>query len=412
MHAHSPPERTAVAAPLTLPERPSIAVLPFANMSGDVEQEYFADGICEDILTALSRLRWLFVIARNSSFVYKGRAVDVTAVARELGVRYVLEGSVRKSATRLRVTAQLIDGESGGHLWAERYDRELADIFDVQDEITTSVVGAIAPQVLVAEGMRALKRPNSLAAWDMLMRALARCRRMTRADTLAALDLLEATIASHPEFAHAWSMLAITCLRAWNMGWAPPAPMRSRALEAARKAALLDAEDAWAQLSLAIIASAHNQPEEAGAAFRSALTLDPNFAAAEGFFGYALVMAGRRAEGLAHIQRALRLSPHDPDNAIFLAVLGLERYLAGEYLEALQWTRQAVRLAPEYTAGLRIHCAALAQGGALDEARAALARIRELQPDLTAATLAQYTAYTRPADFEHVLAGLRKAGLD
>ena len=213
------PARDSRAA-LPLPDRPAIAVLPFANMSGEPEQEYFSDGISEDIITALSKLRWFFVIARNSSFIYKGKAVHMKQIAEELGVRYVVEGSVRKGGDRVRITAQLNDVTTGSHIWAERYDRELADVFAVQDEITESIVAAIEPQLYAAENFRAQRKPpDSMDAWDLVMRALSHYWRVTRQDNVVAQALLEKAIAIDPDYGQALGLLATSYMFTAHMGW-------------------------------------------------------------------------------------------------------------------------------------------------------------------------------------------------
>ena len=242
----------APQAALPLPDRPAIAVLPFTNMSGDREQDYFSDGISEDIITALSKLRWFFVVARNSSFVYKGRAVHMAEVARELGVRYVLEGSVRRSGDRLRISAQLNDVSTGSHLWAERYDRELADVFAVQDEITEAIVAAIEPQLYTAESFRAQQKPpGSLDAWDLVMRALSHYWRITHEDNAAAQGLLEQATAIDPAYGKALGLLATSHIFGAHMGWADMAMTVPVAERAALAAVEADREDAWAHHGLA-----------------------------------------------------------------------------------------------------------------------------------------------------------------
>jgi TolB-like protein len=236
---------------LPLPDRPSIAVLPFDNMSGDPDQDYFADGISEDLITGLSRIRWLFVIARNSTFVYKGRAVDVRQVASKLGVRYVLEGSVRRAGQRLRVSAQLIDAVTGGHHWAEQYDRELGDIFAIQDEITRSVVGAIQPRLLAAEGVRAFSRsPGDLGAWELVARAQTHVWRLNRSDHEAAIDALHRAVDAYPDYAPARSLLGFCLVFSAHNGWID----RDQGLQAGRphivRAIALDDCDPWAQIAL------------------------------------------------------------------------------------------------------------------------------------------------------------------
>jgi TolB-like protein len=252
-HAIGPPgevrERSCPALPL--PDRPAVAVLPFVNMSGEAEQEYFSDGISEDIITALSKLRWFFVIARNSSFIYKGKAVHMKQVAEELGVRYVLEGSVRKGGDRVRITAQLNDVATGSHLWAERYDRELADVFAVQDEITEAIVAAIEPQLYAAENFRAQRKPpNSLDAWDLVMRALSHYWRVTRQDNMVAQALLEKATAIDPNYGQALGVLATSHIFSAHMGWADLSMVGPIAERAALAAILIDSEDPWAHLAL------------------------------------------------------------------------------------------------------------------------------------------------------------------
>ncbi len=253
-HAHgpSPDEIGEQSRPaLPLPDRPAIAVLPFTNMSGDPEHEYFSDGISEDIITALSKLRWFFVIARNSSFIYKGRAVHMKRVAEELGVRYVVEGSVRKGGERVRITAQLNDATTGSHIWAERYDRGLADVFAVQDEITEAIVAAIEPQLYVAENFRSQRKlPDSMDAWDLVMRALSHYWRVTRQDNVVAQALLEKAIAIDPNYGQALGVLATSYTFSAHMGWADMATVAPVAERAALAAILADGEDPWAHLAL------------------------------------------------------------------------------------------------------------------------------------------------------------------
>jgi len=309
------PKGEAPGSPaLALPDRPSIAVLPFTNMSGDPEQDYFADGISEDLITALSHIRWLFVIARNSSFVYRGQAVDVKQVSRSLGVRYVLEGSVRKSGNRIRITAQLVDALSGAHHWAERYDRDVTDIFALQDEIVQHVVGAIEPRLLAAEGLRSQTRaPEDLDAWDMVARAMSRYWRVTDADIEAAIAILKEAVRRHPDYAPAHSMLAfglVLAVHLWGTAWEVP----KLAADSARRAAELDDRDPWAHLALGYVAFVRRQTEEAVAQFRRAIELNPNFAAAHGYLGYPLAFDGQSDEAIASLSLAIRLSPHDRQN--------------------------------------------------------------------------------------------------
>lgn len=273
-----PPHSSAPKPVLELPDKPSIAVLPFDNMSGDPDHEYFADGIAEDIITALSRMRWFFVSARNSSFTYKGGAVDIKQVARELGVQYVLEGSVRKAGNRVRITVQLIDAMNGNHLWADRFDRELNDIFVVQDEITETVVATIEPQLYVAESNRAKrKNPESLDAWDLVMRAMPHLWRMTGAENLVAQELLEAAIDRDPDYAHAYGPLGFSLIWHSWMGWGNnPTSLIPRAEAAARKAISLDDQDPWAHLVMGCVHAYGRHHEDAVNEIRTALDLNPS----------------------------------------------------------------------------------------------------------------------------------------
>ena len=298
---------------LPLPDRLSIAVLPFSNMSGDAEQDYFADGISEDIMTGLSKLRWFFVIARNSSFIYKGKAVDIRQVGRELGVRYVLEGSVRKGGSRVRITAQLVETASGQHLWADRYDRDLTDIFALQDEITKNVVAAIEPKLLEAEGIRSQNRsPEDLDAWDMLIRANSLFWRLTKDESQAAIAILKQVVERHPFYAPAHSMLAFVLLVSRQGGWHMMEPQVAQAAALAARALELDDSDPWAHLALGFVAFTRRRTDEAVEEFQRALDLNPNFAAAHGFLGCALAFDGRSDQAIDHIERAIRMSPHDP----------------------------------------------------------------------------------------------------
>jgi adenylate cyclase len=394
-------------------DRPSIAVLPFANMSGDPEQEYFADGISEDILTGLSKLRWFFVIARNSSFAYKGKAVDVKRVARDLGVRYVLEGSVRKGGNRVRITAQLIDAATGNHLWADRYDGDLTDVFALQDEITTKVVAAIEPKLLEAEGIRSQNRsPEDLGAWDMVIHANSLFWRLTKTEGEAAIATLKQAVERYPDYAPAHSMLAFMMLMSGYVGWSAGErePLVKQAAALATRAAELDDSDPWAHFALGYVAYTMRHTDEAAEEFQRALDLNPNFAAAHGYLGLALALAGRSDQAITHSEEAIRMSPHDPQNAICFTALAAAHYLTGRYSEAVNFGRKAVQQRSGWAPGHRIFCAGLAQAGRIDEARAALARLKELHPEMSVAWIEKYVPYT-PSQMPKFLEGMRKAGL-
>lgn len=405
-----PPVQTAFNPP-RLPDKPSIAVLPFTNMSGDPEQEYFSDGITEDIITALAHIRWFFVIARNSTFLYKGHAADVKQVGRDLGVRYVLEGSVRKSGRRVRVTGQLLDATTGNHIWSERYDRELTDIFALQDEITASVVGTIEPKLIAAEGLRAETRSaEDLDAWDLVARALSHFWRLTEGDNAAAIGILRQAVERHPTYAPAHSMLAFALLISAWVGWTPPTAGRDAAARLASRAAELDDSDPWAHLALGWLAFMDRRTDDALLHHRAALELNPNFAAAAGSIGVALALDGQCEPALDYFAQALRMSPRDPFNSIFFAGMGAAYYLSGRYQEAIKWPRQAVQMRPGFIGARRILCASLAMAGHLEEAEAELNAIRRMQPKLSIAWIRQTVPYT-PRAMERFLDGMRKAGL-
>jgi TolB-like protein len=398
---------------LALPSRPSIAVLPFANMSDGPDQEHFADGISEDLITGLSRIHWLFVIARNSTFVYKGRAVDVKQVARELGVRYVLEGSVRRAGKRIRISAQLIDAVTGGHHWAERYDRELGDIFAVQDEITRSVVAAIEPRLLAAEGIRTLSRSSDdLGAWERVARAETDVWRLTRADYATAIKGLEQTVEIYPDYAPARSRLAFRLLFSAHMGWTD----REAGLIAGRRHAIraieLDDCDSWGQIALGYLGMMEWRTEASIAAFRRAVELNPNSAKAHGDLGRGLAFAGHDREAIEQAQDAMRLSPLDPETALFLGAIAVAHYGAGRYADALRHAEELLRSRPGFQGAQRLRCASLAQIGRIDEARSFLAMIRREQLQLSIDWIRVSVPYQTPELMERFLEGMRKAGLE
>ena len=410
---NTPPTLKSAAAKTESPtaSRPSIAVLPFVNMSGDPEQEYFADGISEDIITGLSKLRWLFVIARNSSFTYKGKTVDIKRVSRELGVRYVLEGSVRKGGNRVRITAQLIDAGTGNHIWADRYDGELTDVFALQDEITRKAVAAIEPNLLEAEGLRSQHRsPDDLDAWDMVMQANSTFWRLTKHDSEAAIAILRRAVERYPNYAPAHSILAFALLISRQVGWLSMEPEVNEPAARAAHAVELDDRDPWAHLALAYVAFTRRRTDEAVDEFQRALDLNPNFAAAHGYLAMALALDGRSEKGIEHAEQAIRMSPNDPQNAIFNVALAGSHYLAGRYNEAIVCGRKAMQRRFGLTNGHRIYIASLAQAGQIDEAKAALAKLQELQPENSIAWIERNIPYT-PGPMAKFLEGMRKAGL-
>ena len=397
---------------LPLPDRPSLAVLPFANMSGDPDQEYFADGMSEDLITGLSRIRWLFVIARNSTFVYKHRAVDVKQVSRELGVRYVLEGSVRRAGNRLRISAQLIDAMTGGHHWAERYDRELGDIFAVQDEITRNVAAAIEPHLLAAEGVRALSRSSDdLGAWELVARAQTHVWRLTRLDYETAIEALARAVEAYPDYASARSLLGFCLVFAAHMGWIDRGQGLRDGRQHATRAIALDDRDPWGHIALGYCAMMERRTEESIAALHRALNLNPNSAAAHAHLSRGFAFAGRYREAIEHGEDAIRLSPIDPEMALFLGGFAAANYAAGRYAEAAYYATEAARLRPGFQGVQRMRCASLAQAGRVDEARLLLATILREQPQLSIDWVKANVPYQTPELLERYLEGMRKAGL-
>ncbi len=405
------PAAQPVAA-LPLPDKPSIAVLPFANMSGDPEQEYFVDGMVEEIITALSRIRWLFVIARNSSFTYKGRAVDVKQVGRELGARYVLEGSVRKAANRVRISGQLIDSITGAHLWADRFEGALEGIFELQDQVTESVVGAIAPYLEKAEIERARRKPTeSLDAYDYYLRGMASIYQWTREANDEGLRLFNRAIELDPEFASAHGMAARCYVLRVAHGWMADQPRETaECVRLARRAAELGKTDAVA-LSLAgfALARAGDGLETAAALIDRALALNPNLAVAWLYGGYVKVWDGDPAAGIERFMRAMRLSPLDPQIFNIQSGVALAHFHAGRYDEALAWVAKAQMEQASFAPTARHAAAINALAGRMGEAQKAVARLLQIDPACRLSNIGD--PYRRPEDFARLIEGLRMAGL-
>jgi TolB-like protein len=390
-------------------DRPAIAVLSFINMSGETEQEYFSDGISEDIITALSKLRWFYVIARNSSFVYKGRSVHLKQIGEELGVDYVVEGSVRKDGDRVRITVQLNDVLTGSHVWAERYDRSLADVFAVQDEITQAIVAAIEPQLYAAENFRNLRKaPDSMDAWDLVMRALSHFWRVTRQDIVAAQALLEKAIHIDPSYGQALGVLAASHIFSAHMGWEPMAEAVPIAERAALAAIGADSEDAWALASVYLL---NRRFEDCLAEFELALRLNPNFSPARGYYGVALAYCGRWEEGDREARHALRLSPRDPFAAIYCGVAAYAQFVGRHYDEAMRLARESLRHRADFVGAHRVLTAAAAAAGYDDIASAALVELRRVQPDISLAWIASEMPFQHEAERACYLEGFRRAGL-
>lgn len=393
--------------------RPAVAVLPFANMSGDPEQEYSADGLAEDILTRLAMWRWLPVIARNSSFTYKGRAVDVKEVGRALGARYVLEGSVRKAGNRVRVTAQLIDAETAHHVWAERYDRELQDLFAIQDELTDGIVGALEGAVGRAETERArLKPPGNLDAWDASQRGMWHLFRFTREDFAAAVSFFQNALQLDPGLAQPHLGIAMVRLfEAFFLWAANPAQAMGEAASQARTALALDPLDSMAHSLLgAVLAFAGKLDDGLAMSVRGA-ELNPSNALAHHVLGTTHMFRGEWAPGIKAIETAIRISPNDVLLHLWLGTLSALHYLSGDYEPAAKIASQAVQRAPQYPIAWRSLANALGQLGRMDEAREALARLLELMQGYVNEEVARASiGFRDEAIFQHYLEGLRKAG--
>jgi TolB-like protein/class 3 adenylate cyclase len=402
------------ATALALPDKPSIAVLPFTNMSGDAEQEYFADGTVEDIITALSRMTWLFVIARNSSFTYKGKAVDIKQVGRELGVRYVLEGSVRKAGNKVRITGQLIDAATGAHLWADRFDGGLEDIFDLQDEVTTSVIGAISPKLEQAEIERAKRKPTEkLAAYDYFLRGMADIYQGTKQANIEAIRHFNQATEIDPDFASAYGMHAYCYVWRKANGWvADPEQETAEAERLARKAARLGADDAVALCEAGFaLAFVVGDLDDGVALIDRALVLNPNLAAAWRFSGYVRVFLGEPDLAIEHLERAVRLSPLDP--LIFIVQNGivLAHFFAGRYGEALSWAGKALRQNPNYAAAMIMAAVSAALAGRSDEMQKAVGRLSEIDPTAGISNFSNVWPLRRPEDLATFEKGLRLTGL-
>ncbi len=395
-------------------EKPSIAVLPFDNMSGDPEQEYLADGISEDLITALSKIRSFLVISRNSTFTYKGKAVDVKQVASDLGVRYVLEGSVRKAGNRVRVTAQLIDARTGHHVWAERYDREIEDIFELQDEMTQTIVGALEPELDAAERELAInKPPESLDAWESYQRALWHMWNYEKDEIPMAFRLLERAVELDPNFATAY---AYTCYLHYEdvvMGWAQdPEKSLDEGMAAAKRALSLDDKDSVAYFAIGRIHMMRGEHDASIRALEKSLSLTPSFARAHHGLGMILTLAGRLDEGRAELERTERLSPRDPILWASTVVHSLADILAGDYQAALHWAQRTIEL--PRAKGYWPHAmfaAAYAHLNQLEDARGAVAQALKELPDLSISYLKKTLPTKHEGGLEPYLSGLRKAGL-
>jgi adenylate cyclase len=403
---------TASNEALPLPDKPSIAVLPFQNMSGDPDQEYFADGVVEDITAALSRAGWLFVIARNSSFAYKGKSPNVRAVGRELGVRYVLEGSVRKAANRVRITGQLVDATSGAHVWAERYDRDLADVFAVQAEIAEAVTTAISPAVASAERQRARRKPpGNLNAWEAYQRGLWHLCQTTADDNQAAQEFFRQAIELDPTFAGGYAGLSAALDRAFNVWHTRDLAEAQRLAEDyALRAVSLDGNDAYAHVRLAAALVMRGDLRGARDEALQALAIDPNEAGAYGILGLSFLYGGEPERGLVELEENLRRDPFGPVSHARRGQIVIAHYLHGDYEAAVAAARQAIRLFPSDSSRYRWLAAALGQLGRIDEAGEVLAGAAAFGSADFDLSVHHRLPWLRREDYEHMLDGLRKAG--
>jgi TolB-like protein/class 3 adenylate cyclase len=399
---------------LPLPDKPSLAVLPFQNMTGDAEQEYFVDGMVEEITTAIARLPWLFVIARNSAFTYKGKPVDVKQVARELGVRYVLEGSMRKAGNRVRITGQLIDATTGAHLWADRFEGSLEDVFDLQDKVAISVAGAIVPKLRQSEIERASRKPTAnLTAYDLYLRALAQSYRITEEGFAEAVVLARQALAIDPSYAPAAAMVGwcrtLQRVQAWGALSANDIAEACRLARQAIEAERDDAETIWlAAWTLFLLAS---EAAMAAAALDRALALNPNAAHAWLARGAIHAVRNQPEAAIEAVERARRLSPFDPYSFLYAFHIALAHFAARRFELAIEWADCALHDQPRFVSAMRVKVAANAHLGRLDEARAELSRLLAIDPKLTIAGYRAYAQFQAPEITDLLVTGLRLAGL-
>jgi adenylate cyclase len=398
---------------LALPDKPSVAVLPFTNMSGDAEQEYFADGIAEDIITGLARTKWLFVIARNSSFAYKGKSLDVKQVGHELGVRYVVEGSVRKAGNRVRITAQLVEANTGSHLWAERYDRELTDIFAVQDEITESVAAAIEPAMAHAERQRVSRKPpDSLDAWETYHRGLFHFLNQEPDENEQAKRFFQHAIDLDPGFAAGHYALALCSL--WD-GWVyalqPMEQCLSIARPLAQRALALDDTDSMSHFVFGFALHMSGDIQGGRNEYEKAISLNPNHAWAVGALGGLCCNDGRPDEAIAALNKAMRASPHDPLMWIWMLWVAATHFYARDFQAAVEVADRLIRFRPDKSNAYRFKAAALGHLGQLDEANRALKLAIETSPKNFDYFVRKCPAWMRSIDHALQVEGLRKAGL-
>ena len=404
------------ATPLAVPDKPSIAVLPFDNLSGDPEQEYFADGVAEDIITGLSKIRWLFVIARNTSFTYKGQTFDVKRVGRELGVRYVLEGSVRRGGNRVRVTAQLIESGKDHHVWADRYDGTLEDIFELQDEITAKIISALGPELTMAEVERTgRERTKNFDAWDLYLQALPHTYRINKVGFEQAVSLLNKAIERDPSFSSAHAMLSHCYTLAAYHGWAGRVgETAAAAIRYGDKAVELDPQNPLAHQSLGFAVTVRGPQEKAIASLRRALELDPNASGAWASLALAYGFVGQTEDALDAIEKAKRGSPRDPFMWLWTSSEATAAFaaFADERLEdAIERAKATIQLQSGWYGTYVLLAASAAHLGRMEEVREAVAALLKLIPHFTVGGVIKNPMYERPADAARLVDGLRKAGL-
>jgi TolB-like protein/class 3 adenylate cyclase len=406
----SSPAALSVAAPLPLPDKPSLAVLPFQNLTGDAEQEYFVDGMVEEITTAIARLPWLFVIARNSAFTYKGKPVAVKQVAQELGVRYVLEGSVRKAGNRVRITGQLIDTATGAHIWAERFDGALDDIFELQDQVASNVAGAIEPKLRQSEIVRASRKPTAnLTGYDLYLRALARFYRFTEEGVAEAVVLAQQALAIDPSYSPAAALVGLCRVLQRGQGWGALSDqdigeacrLARQALEAERDDAETISLTAWTLFRLG------GEAAMAAAVLDRALALNPNAAHAWLARGHIHALRNQPEAAIEAVERARRLSPFDPYTFFYAFVIAAAHLAARRFEQAIEWADRSLHDRPRMVGAMRVKIAANAHLGHLDKARAELSRLLAIDPKLTIAGYREYA----PEVLELFVTGFRLAGL-
>ncbi len=409
----APPQAVgaAQAGPPAVPHKPSIAVLPFTNMSGDAEQEYFSDGISEDLITDLSKISGLFIIARNSTFAYKGRSVKVQEIGRDLGVRFVLEGSIRKAGNRVRITAQLIDAGSGGHLWAERFDRELTDIFATQDEVVEKIVAALAVNLTQGEAQRLRRRgTTSVEAYETWLRARELLSRSTREAIAQAKAMYRRAIEIDPNFAAPHAGLSLATISDYVSDWAAdPEEALDEAERWARRALELDDQEPVSHMALGNVMLWRRNHDGALAEFGRMIALDPNFAQGHSATGLALMYAGRAAEALEAFAIAKRLDPHSP--SIVLHFVAQANFSLGRYEAAAEHLHERIARTPATDSSRMLLAACYGHRGRVDEARTAWAGLMKVNPDFSLAQRARVLPYKEPRDFQRIAEGLAKAGL-